>query len=136
MMSIASIDAQRLVASGLAEASRRGLAVSVAVVDNAGFLVAFGRSDEARPFTVDVAMGKAYSVVFMGRSSAEVRDLAESRPHFFEAVKGLGLRIVIPSPGGIAAPGGAIGVSGAPDPDQDVQIAIGALEELGLEPSP
>jgi uncharacterized protein GlcG (DUF336 family) len=131
-MSLSSEQALGLVGSALAHAAGRGLAVSVAVVDSGGFLKAFGRADGAQAYTADVALGKAYSVIYMGRSSAEVRELAEKRPQFFTAVHNLGLRTLIPSPGGVAIAGGAIGVSGAPNPDQDVEVASAAIAETGL----
>ncbi|MGH2967418.1 MAG: GlcG/HbpS family heme-binding protein [Solirubrobacterales bacterium] len=120
--------AQALVAAALSDADRQGLVVSVAVVDASGYLLAFGRADGARAYTAEVAQGKAYSVVFMGRSTADLRDLAGTRPAFFAAVSSLGLRGLIPSPGGVAVADGAIGVSGAPDPDQDVEVALAAIE--------
>jgi uncharacterized protein GlcG (DUF336 family) len=129
---ITSDDAQRLLAAALADADSKGLRVSVAIVDGAGHLMAFGRADGARPYTADVAIGKAYSVTFMGRASAAVRDLAEDRPTFFGAIKDLGMRTLIPSPGGIEVPGGAIGVSGAASPDQDVAIAEAAIAAINL----
>ena len=129
-MTIESANARALVAAALDHAETMGLAVSVAVLDSAGFLAAFGRGDEAKPYTVDVAIGKAYAVVFMGRSSAEIRDLAEKRPSFFGAVSELGRHTIIPSPGGVQVIGGAIGVSGAPNPDQDVEIASAAIEAV------
>ena len=64
----------------------------------------------------------------MRRTSAELRDMANNRPQFFDAVKSLGRRTLIPSPGGIPLPnGGAIGISGAADPNQDVEIAESAI---------
>jgi uncharacterized protein GlcG (DUF336 family) len=111
-------------------ADAAGLTVSVAVTDQAGYLKAFARADGASPLTVEVAQGKAYAVIFMGRTSAEVAKLADARPQFFQAVKNLGARTVIPSPGGLPIPGGAIGVSGAADPDQDVEVARAALASL------
>jgi uncharacterized protein GlcG (DUF336 family) len=120
--------ARALIDGGLAKAEALGLNVSIAVLDTGGHLLAFVRMDAAPPFTADVAQGKAYGVVFMNRTSAELRDMAAARPQFFDAVKALGRRTVIPSPGGIPLPGGgAIGVSGAADPNQDVEIADAAI---------
>lgn len=131
-MTLSSQRAVGLVNVALSIAEGRGVPVSVAVVDAAGFLLAFGRADGARAYTAEVAQGKAYSVVFMGRPSEGVRDLAESRPQFFDAIKNLGMRTMIPSPGGIPVLEGAIGVSGAPDPAIDVAIAQEAIAQLGL----
>ena len=122
--------AQALLAAALTDAEEKGVAVSVAVVDSAGFLKAFGREDGAGAYTVDVAIGKAYAVIFMARPSAAVRDLAEARPQFFGAIKDLGMRTLIPSPGGVEVPGGAIGVSGAANPDEDVAIAMAAIGQV------
>ena len=44
----------------------------------------------------------------------------------------LGRHTLIPSPGGIPLPkGGAIGISGAADPNQDVEIAEAAITAAG-----
>jgi uncharacterized protein GlcG (DUF336 family) len=124
--------ARVLIDSALAKAQALGLKISVAVLDGGGHLVAFQRMDGAPPFTVDVAQGKAYGVIFMRRTSAELRDMANTRPQFFDAVKSLGRRTLIPSPGGLPLPnGGAIGVSGAADPNQDVEIAETAIAQAG-----
>ena len=118
-----------MLAGAVARASELDLRVSVAVLDAGGNLVAFARMDGAPPFTADVAQGKAYGVLYTGRTSADLREMAASRPQFFDAIKGLGRRTLVPSPGGVAVPsGGAIGVSGAADPDQDVDVAQAAIE--------
>jgi uncharacterized protein GlcG (DUF336 family) len=123
--------ARALVDGALAKATALGLNVSIAVLDGGGHLVAFQRMDGAPPFTADVAQSKAYGVIFMRRTSAELRDMANTRPQFFDAVKSLGRRTLIPSPGGIPLPeGGAIGISGAADPNQDVEIAEAAIAHL------
>lgn len=132
-MTIRSEDARAIVAHALAKASEMGFRVSVAVLDNAGWLVAFGRSDEAQRYTTEVAQGKAYSVVFMGRASAELRELADERPQFFDAIKSLGLRTLVPSPGGVPLLDGAIGISGASRPGADVEIAEAAIRAAGLD---
>jgi len=120
--------ARALVDGALAKATALGLNVSIAVLDGGGHLVAFQRMDGAPPFTADVAQSKAYGVIFMRRTSAELRDMANTRPQFFDAVKSLGRRTLIPSPGGIPLPqGGAIGISGAADPNQDVEVAEAAI---------
>ncbi len=123
--------ARELIDNALTEAGTLGLNISVAVLDSGGNLVAFQRMDGAPPFTVDVAQGKAYGVIFMRRTSAELRDMANSRPQFFDAVKSLGRRTLIPSPGGLPIPGGgAIGISGAADPNQDVEVGQAAIAHL------
>ncbi len=120
--------ARALIDGALAKGRELQLRLSIAVLDSGGHLVAFQRMDGAPPFTADVAQSKAYGVIFMRRTSAELRDMANTRPQFFDAVKSLGRRTLIPSPGGIPMPnGGAIGVSGAADPNQDVEVAEAAI---------
>jgi len=120
--------ARALIDGALAKGRELQLRLSIAVLDSGGHLVAFQRMDGAPPFTADVAQSKAYGVIFMRRTSAELRDMANTRPQFFDAVKSLGRRTLIPSPGGIPLPnGGAIGVSGAADPNQDVAVAEAAI---------
>ena len=124
--------ARALVDGALARARELGIKVSIAVLDSGGHLVAYQRMDGAAPFTADVAQSKAYGVIFMRRTSAELRDMANTRPQFFDAVKSLGRRTLIPSPGGIPLPkGGAIGISGAADPNQDVEVAESAIAAAG-----
>src|ERR1700730_5210205 len=123
--------ARALIDGALAKARDLGLNLSVAVLDSGGHLVAFQRMDGAPPFTADVAQSKAYGVIFMRRTSAELRDMAAARPQFFDAVKSLGRRTLLPSPGAVPLPGGgAIGVSGAADPNQDVEVAEAAIASL------
>src|ERR1700686_480728 len=123
--------ARVLIDSALAKAESLGINASIAVLDGGGHLVALQRMDGAPPFTVDVAQGKAYGVIFMRRTSAELREMANARTQFFDAVKSLGRRTLNPSPGGTPLPGGgAIGISGAADPNQDVEVAEAAIASL------
>src|SRR5712664_3628221 len=81
--------ARALIDGALAKARELELKVSIAVLDTGGHLVAFQRMDGAAPFTADVAQSKAYGVIFMRRTSAELREMANARPQFFDAVKSL-----------------------------------------------
>lgn len=69
-MSLTLDRAQLLVRHTLAAASSRGLSVSVAVVDQGGYLVAAARMDNAPIFTPDVAQGKAVAAAAFRQSSA------------------------------------------------------------------
>ena len=61
-------DANRILAAGLSAAARvRPL--SIAVVDEAGVLLAFARMDGARGYTVDLALQKARSSALVGVAS-------------------------------------------------------------------
>ena len=52
-------DAQTLAGGCLESASRLGVSVSIAIVDEAGKLIHFIRMDEARAYTADLAIRKA-----------------------------------------------------------------------------
>ena len=132
-MNLRSDEAYAAVGHALAKAAEMGFAVSVAVLDHTGTLLAFGRSDGASPYTADVAQGKAYAVMFMGRTSAEVRELADERPQFFDSIKSLGLRTLVPSPGGVPLGDGAIGVSGASRPNADLEIAEAGISGASID---
>ncbi len=130
-MALSFSQAQKAVQQATARAAEMSIPVSVAVVDDGGYLLAFARMDGAKLVSVEVSQGKAYGTVFLGTPSAAIRDMAGSRPQFFDAIKSLGLRTAIPSPGGVPIPGGgAIGVSGAANPDDDVAIAEAGLTGL------
>lgn len=131
-MVITAERARAIVSAALEIAERGGHQISTAVLDADGTLVAFGRSDGSRPYTAELAQSKAYCWILTERTSAEVAAIAEARPQFFSVLKDLGLRTLAPSPGGIPIPGGgAIGISGADRPEDDVAIAEAAL--LALE---
>jgi len=53
--------AQQMVARALEHARKLEKNVSVAVVDESGFLVTFGRLDQANPSSVKIAIDKAYT---------------------------------------------------------------------------
>lgn len=53
--------AEELVRRALAHAAVIGKTVSVAVVDDGGFLIAFGRMDAANPASAKIAIDKAYT---------------------------------------------------------------------------
>lgn len=59
--------AQAALAAAAAEARKQGWAVSIAVVDPAGELVAFVRLDGASPASVDIARAKARTAARMRR---------------------------------------------------------------------
>lgn len=53
--------AQELVRRALAHAEKIGKSVAIAVVDDGGFLIAFGRMDSANPAAAQIAIDKAYT---------------------------------------------------------------------------
>jgi glc operon protein GlcG len=120
--SVAIEGAQRAIAAATAEARQRGWAVSIAVVDPAGELVAFARLDGAPYSSVDISRAKA-------RTAARFRRPTKSLDSALTAgrLPILGFDGVTPVEGGvpIVINGeivGAVGVSGVTSP-QDAQVA-------------
>ncbi len=123
--------ALKLVAAAEAEAKKNNWPVAIAVVDNAGFLVAFHRLDNTQLGSVEVSVEKAKTSALFRRPSKSFEDqLAQG---------GSGLRAlrvgVMPVEGGlpIIQDGkiiGAIGVSGvkATEDGQVARAGVAALE--------
>jgi uncharacterized protein GlcG (DUF336 family) len=117
-------EADRALAACRKTAAERGVAVSIAVVDDAGQLVAFARMDGARGFTADLATRKARVAASIGLPSRVPTEMARANPGAVsEAAVGAGGMAV--RHGTITI--GAIGVSGAL-PDIDDAIAAAGVE--------
>lgn len=126
--------ARALIAAGEEEARSRGLALSFAVVDAGGHIVAIGRMDDADWITPDVALGKAWTAAaFRAPSDAQgqkAKDLVAFAGSISAATRGR----YTPQIGGLpiemeGRPAGAIGASGATgQEDEDVcRAAIGRV---------
>jgi glc operon protein GlcG len=120
--SVASAGAERAIAAAAAEARRQGWAVSIAVVDPAGELVAFLRMDGAAQSSVDVSRAKA-------RTAARFRRPTRAFDSTLTAgrLAILGLEGATPVEGGVpivinGEVVGAVGVSGVTSA-QDAQVA-------------
>jgi uncharacterized protein GlcG (DUF336 family) len=116
--------AMKAVAAAAAEARKQNLPMAIAVVDNAGMLVAFERMDNTQTASVAVSQDKAVSAATYRRPTKAFQDAL--------AGGGAGLR-VLTLRGANAVEGGlplvvdgkiigAIGVSGG-SPDQDGSVA-------------
>lgn len=111
--------------------------LTVVVLDAGGHLLALQREDGASLLRPQVAMGKAWGAVALGKGSRLLALDAQQRPAFFAALNGLGQSPVVPAPGGVLIRDergvvlGAIGISGDTS-DIDEQCAISAIEALGL----
>jgi glc operon protein GlcG len=114
------------------EARRLGLAVTFCIVDDGGHLLHLERLD-ARPSTVDVAIGKARTSALMRIPTGAFEARVRENPHFTKLD-------AMPLQGGLPLfyaqePVGAIGVSGAM-PAQDEAIAQAGCAALGALPPP
>src|SRR6058998_1419227 len=127
--SISSELAQKMVDEAMVKARQLGVAENVAILDDGGNLKAFGRMDGAPILCIEMAQKKAYTALF-----------GVSTQDFFNFIKGdPSLLAGIPTLARVAAWGGglpikvngevvgAIGLSGAPTVQNDVDCAKAAL---------
>ena len=127
--SISSELAQKMVAAAVTKATALGVSENVAILDDGGNLKAFSRMDGAPILSIEMAQNKAYTALF-GVSSQD----------FFNFIKGdPSLLAGIPTLARVAAWGGgfpikvdgevvgAIGLSGAPTVQNDIDCARAAL---------
>ena len=126
--------AKKAIAAGQAEARKNSWPVAIAVVDNAGQLVAFEKMDNTQTASVEVAQDKAVSAAIYRRSTKVVQDgLAGGGA----GLRLLGLRGMSPVEGGIplVIDGkivGGIGVSGV-NSDQDGVVAKAGADALAAK---
>ncbi|MFE0801375.1 heme-binding protein [Streptomyces sp. NPDC058812] len=139
-MSNISLDAaEEIIEAAHKRAQAIGKAVSVAVVDAGGFVVAVRRPDGARPLTPDIARAKAYTAAVMQRPGRMLKKWQESQPVFFSQLSQLpGAAMPIMATDGsvtIKRDGeiiGGLGIAGG-TADEDQVIADEVLESLGYE---
>jgi uncharacterized protein GlcG (DUF336 family) len=99
--------------------------------------VALQREDGASLLRPQVAIGKAWGAVALGKSSRALAADAQQRPSFIAAVNTLAQGNVVPAPGGVLIRDtsnrviGAIGISGDAS-DIDEQCAIRGIQAAGL----
>ena len=79
-------DANELVAAARAAASDQGLAMSFAVMDAGGHLLAFARMDGAPWVSAEVAQGKAWTAAAYGVPSDAQKQKMEPMPNFAGAI--------------------------------------------------
>jgi uncharacterized protein GlcG (DUF336 family) len=111
--------------------------LTIAVLDAGGHLLSLQREDGASMLRPQIAIGKAWGAVALGKSSRVLAADAQQRPSFIAAVNTLAQGNVVPAPGGVLIRNsaneviGAIGISGDAS-DIDEQCAIRGVQALGL----
>ena len=127
--SISSELAQKMVDQAVAKARELGVSENVAVLDDGGNLKAFGRMDGAPIPTTEMAQNKAYTALF-GVPTDDLFNLIKSDPSLLAGMPTLprmaawGGGFPIKVDGEIV---GAIGLSGAPTTENDMDCARAAL---------
>jgi uncharacterized protein GlcG (DUF336 family) len=118
-----------MVAAATDHAVKNGWAVSIAVVDANGDLLAFRRLDGASLASIDISQGKARTAARIRRPTKTLADaLAEGRTALLSIPGIVALQGGLPVTVGTATIGG-IGVSGATS-EQDEQVAQAGLAAL------
>ena len=130
--SISSELAQKMVNAVVAKARELGVTENVAILDDGGNLKAFGRMDGAPILCIEIAQNKAYTALF-GVSTQDLFNFIQGDPSLLAGMPTLprmaawGGGFPIKVDGEIV---GAIGVSGAPTVQNDVDCATAALALL------
>jgi glc operon protein GlcG len=126
---LTSVDAHKMMAACKAEAERNKWQVSVAIVDDAGFLLLLERMEGAGPTTPEVAHGKARTAALTKQPTRLWEERVKERPAFLNYPAGLSIWGGVPIIYGNECVG-AIGVSGVQSQD-DEKIAIAGTAALG-----
>ena len=129
---LSAADVKKIMAAAEAEATQNGWAVSIAVVDDGGHLLAMQRLDKAAPISSHICVEKARTSALGCRESKVYEDVINNgRVSFVTAptLQGMlegGVPVVVD--GHCIA---AVGVSGVKS-SEDAQIAKAGIAALGL----
>src|ERR1700676_5319531 len=124
--------AQKMVDAAVVKARELGVSENVAILDDGGNLKAFGRMDGAPIPTTEMAQNKAYTALF-GVSTQEFFNFIQGDPSLLAGIPTLARMAAWGGGFPIKVNGevvGAIGVSGAPAVQNDVDCARAALRPL------
>ena len=111
--------------------------LAVAVLDETGQLKAYQREDQTSLLRTDIAIGKAWGALGLGRASRLLGRVAEERPAFIHALSVMAGGRLVPVPGGVLIRAednaiiGSVGISGDTS-DIDEACAVAGIEAAGL----
>ena len=130
--------AKTIIAAALARGAELALnPLTVAVLDAGGHLIACQRQDNSSIMRFEIATGKAWGALAMGRSSRGLAQVAAERPAFANSLMAASGGRVVPVPGGVLVHDdqgttiGAVGVTGDTS-DNDEDCALKGIEAAGL----
>jgi glc operon protein GlcG len=121
-------DVKIMLAACEAEAAKNKWAVSIAIVDDGGYLLGFERMDGAAAITAEVAAGKARTSAMTKRPSKFFEDRIKERPAFMGFPAGILIQGGVPIVHQSECVG-AIGVSGVQS-HEDEQVAVAGANAL------
>jgi uncharacterized protein GlcG (DUF336 family) len=139
-MSVLTLDqANRIIAAIIERAAEiKCRPISVLVVEPGCKVKAFQKEDGASMIRFEMAYGKAYAALAMGRSSKLVRERAVERPIFIRYLLSATGDQIFPEGGGLqirneeGAVIGAVGVTGDSE-DCDEELAAHGIHAAGLK---
>jgi uncharacterized protein GlcG (DUF336 family) len=115
--------------------------LTVVVLDTGGHVVCCKREDSSGILRFEIAFGKAWGALGMGKPSRYLELVSVQRPVFISTLSGASGGRFIPVPGGVLILGahediiGAVGISGDTS-DVDEQCAIAGIHSVGLASDP
>jgi len=121
--------AQKMVNAAVAKAKELGVSENVTILDDGGNLKAFGRMDGAPIPTIEMAQNKAYTAL-LGVSTQDFFNFIQGDPSLLAGIPTLARMAAWGGGFPIKVDGeivGAIGLSGAPTVQNDVDCARAAL---------
>ena|ERR1035438_8923370 len=128
-------EAQRAIATIVAEVARRGKAAVVVAADSHGELIALARMDGAALSSITIASNKAWTAVRAGKPSFDVGAKARHAEQGFDVsyygdprICGWGGGIPVRKDGNVV---GSVAVSGLPQ-EEDMEIAALGIAAIGL----
>ena len=132
--------ARECIARGLVQARDLGFRVAIAVVDEAGHLVACDRMDGALWVTPEIARAKANAAAAFRATTLELEERFTKRMLFADNVATLGTSQLVFGKGGVPIVDGghivgAVGVSGAVPAEHDHAIADAAAGHPEIPPT-
>jgi glc operon protein GlcG len=126
---LTAADVKKMMAACVAEAERNNWKVTIAIVDDGGFMLNLDRLDGAAVTTAEVAVGKARTSALTRRPSKDFEDRVKERPGFLSFPAGLFIQGAVPIMHQNECVG-AIGVSGVQS-FEDEQVARAGVAALG-----
>ena len=137
MTELSLAEAEAILTGTLERGERLGTALSAAIVDAGGHLIAAKRSDGARTLTPSLAIAKAYSAAITERPENLLHDWARSNPAFFAQLSQMATDPDEAAEGGVTIRRdgrilGGLGVSGGTAAEEQ-RACEEVLKELGYE---
>ncbi len=126
--SLTAADARQIISAAAAEAEKNQWAVTIAVVDDGGALLALQRLDGAFPQSAEIATRKAWTAAAVRLPTKTMEDMIKERPALVGFPGQLRVQGGLPIMVGSDCVG-AVGVSGVAS-HLDEQVARAGLEAL------